>query len=78
MIFNLNLLYFRCIVLGSSLGVSPANSLVSMTKNNGKVVIVNLQKTQLDDLADTRFFSYCDEVMKALLEKLKIPLISYE
>lgn len=41
------------IVLGSSLSVSPANSLVSAAKSNGaKVVIVNFQSTPYDRIAD--------------------------
>jgi NAD-dependent deacetylase len=42
-----------CIVLGSSLQVSPANLYPQIAKRNGaKLVIVNLEPTALDELAD--------------------------
>ncbi len=42
-----------CIVLGSSLQVSPANSYPLMAKRNGaRVVIVNMEPTEMDDIAD--------------------------
>ncbi|RDE27323.1 NAD-dependent protein deacylase [Parageobacillus thermoglucosidasius] len=41
------------IVLGSSLQVSPANQLPVIAKRNGaKIVIVNWEATELDDIAD--------------------------
>jgi len=41
------------IVLGSSLAVSPANSLPVLAKENGaKLVIVNMDPTPLDSIAD--------------------------
>ncbi|MEK4025209.1 MULTISPECIES: NAD-dependent deacylase [Sporosarcina] len=41
------------IVLGSSLTVSPANQFPTMAKEQGaKVVIVNLEATEMDDIAD--------------------------
>lgn len=41
------------IVLGSSLQVSPANQLPLIAKQNGaRVVIVNWEPTELDDIAD--------------------------
>ncbi|MBO8164381.1 MAG: NAD-dependent deacylase [Brevibacillus sp.] len=42
-----------CLVLGSSLQVSPANLYPRMAKENGaKLVIVNMEATELDYLAD--------------------------
>ncbi|UFJ39253.1 NAD-dependent deacylase [Brevibacillus humidisoli] len=42
-----------CIVLGSSLQVSPANLYPQIAKQNGaRLVIVNMEPTELDDLAD--------------------------
>lgn len=42
-----------CVVLGSSLQVSPANFYPQMAKENGaKLVIVNMEPTELDGLAD--------------------------
>eukprot|EP00003_Mantamonas_plastica_P014092 TRINITY_DN2447_c0_g1_i1.p1 TRINITY_DN2447_c0_g1~~TRINITY_DN2447_c0_g1_i1.p1 ORF type:complete len:414 (+),score=111.51 TRINITY_DN2447_c0_g1_i1:88-1242(+) len=55
------------IVIGSSLTVSPANSMPPMAK---KLVIINLQKTDYDDDSDLRIFAKCDQVMVPLMEKL--------
>lgn len=42
-----------CIVLGSSLAVSPANWYPQIAKQNGaRVVIVNMEPTELDEIAD--------------------------
>jgi NAD-dependent deacetylase len=42
------------IVLGSSLQVSPANMFPQIAKNSGaKLVIINMESTPLDDIADT-------------------------
>eukprot|EP00494_Astrolonche_serrata_P000710 UN00715 len=61
------------VVFGSSLTVNPACSLPETTgrKNNGTLVIVNLQKTPLTDLADTHIFAKTDVVMRMLIEKFK-------
>jgi len=59
------------LVLGSSLTVSPANSMPKRTnKSGGSLVIVNLQKTPLDDKASLRIFAKCDDVMKLVMKKL--------
>ena len=51
------------IVLGSSMRVSPANSLPQMTAENGKpLVVINLQRTPLDPLCTLRIFAKTDEV----------------
>eukprot|EP01038_Epipyxis_sp_PR26KG_P012212 gene12212-16361_t len=46
-----------CICVGSSLSVSPANTLPRMAK---KLIIVNLQDTDLDDKADCRIYAPSD------------------
>lgn len=53
------------IVLGSSLTVSPANKMPEKThKKGGKIVICNLQITDIDDLCELRIFAKCDDLMK--------------
>lgn len=56
-----------CFCLGSSLTVSPANSLPTMAKH---VIIVNLQSTDLDDKATMRFYCTTDCFFHLLLQAL--------
>ncbi|RHZ89945.1 hypothetical protein Glove_9g176 [Diversispora epigaea] len=59
------------IVLGSSLTVTPANELPQITVRNGKpLVIVNLQKTPLDNMATLRIFAKTDDVLMRLSKEL--------
>jgi len=65
-----------CIVLGSSLTVSPACHLPKIVaENGGKLVICNLQGTPLDNNASIRIYSKCDDLMNYTMESLgmKIP-----
>lgn len=63
------------LVLGSSLTVSPANKMPKRTaKKGGKLVIVNLQKTPLDDLASLRIHARCDDLMKLVMEELNLSI----
>ena len=41
------------------------------------MVIVNLQKTPLDDLASLRIYALCDDVMVRLMKKLDIPIQNF-
>lgn len=62
-----------CLVLGSSLTVSPANSLVEkVAKDKRKIVIVNLQPTDYDDLCTIRVFAKIDDFMKKVMGHLKL------
>eukprot|EP01036_Dinobryon_divergens_P034189 gene34189-44171_t len=54
-----------CFCLGSSLTVTPANSLPTMAKG---IVIVNLQSTELDDEATVRVYCTTDCFFHLLLE----------
>jgi len=67
-----------CLVLGSSLMVSPANSIpeliVKGRGKGGKLAICNLQPTPLDDLASSRIFSQSDELMKRVMSILGFPI----
>jgi NAD+-dependent protein deacetylase SIR2 len=47
----------------------------AQTAKLGKnLVIVNLQKTPLDDLACLRINAMCDDVMNRVMEKLKLTI----
>ncbi|CAF1302889.1 unnamed protein product [Rotaria sordida] len=62
-----------CICLGTSLQIRPCRDLPRKTKKNGgKLVIINLQKTSLDSLANLIIHERCDYVMKYILEKLNL------
>ncbi|PMD38601.1 DHS-like NAD/FAD-binding domain-containing protein [Hyaloscypha variabilis F] len=65
-----------CLVLGSSLTVTPANEIPEVTGRNRKarLVICNLQSTPLDKLSDLRVFSKADDLMIQVMEKLQIPI----
>ena len=52
--------------MGSSLTVTPAANIPEEVGKKGKLIIVNLQKTPLDDRAFFRINAMCDEVMKRL------------
>jgi len=68
-----------CIVLGSSLSVSPANDMPMKTKQNkGKVCIVNLQTTAYDDESDLRIFSKTDLLTSLLMEELGLPIPQFD
>jgi mono-ADP-ribosyltransferase sirtuin 6 len=67
------------ICLGSSLTVKPANELPRCTKEcGGQVVIVNLQRTPLDNIADVRVHSPVDKFLTAVMAALSIPIPSFE
>ncbi len=62
-----------CLCLGTSLQIRPCRDLPRKTKKNGgKLVIINLQKTSLDSLADLIIHERCDHVMKYILKKLNL------
>lgn len=65
-----------CIVLGSSLTVTPANEIPETVGQNrgAKLAICNLQKTPIDQLSDIRIFSEADILMTKVMEKLGIPV----
>ena len=65
-----------CLALGSSLTIPPANKIPQSVgkKKNGKLVICNLQSTELDALSDLRVYSKVDDLMIRVMEKLDIPI----
>jgi NAD-dependent SIR2 family protein deacetylase len=60
--------------LGSSFRVITCNALEDIQRGRGKLVIVNLQKTPYDDACALRIFATTDEVMTAVMAKLRIPV----
>ncbi|OTB15900.1 hypothetical protein K445DRAFT_317530 [Daldinia sp. EC12] len=65
-----------CLVLGSSLTVSPANGIPEVVgrRKAAKLIICNLQDTPMDELADQRIYSRADELMTRVMTKLDIPI----
>ncbi|KAG4411624.1 hypothetical protein IFR04_015243 [Cadophora malorum] len=63
-----------CLVLGSSLTVSPANEIPEITgrNKNAKLVVCNLQDTPLDKLVATRVYSRTDDLMIQVMQKLSL------
>ena len=62
-----------CLCLGTSLQIRPCRDLPRKTKKNGgKMVIINLQKTTLDSLADLIIHERCDHVMRYVLDQLNL------
>ncbi|KAH7407476.1 DHS-like NAD/FAD-binding domain-containing protein [Cadophora sp. MPI-SDFR-AT-0126] len=68
-----------CLVLGSSLTVSPANEIPEVTgrSRNGKLVVCNLQATPLDNLVDTRVYSKTDDLMVQVMQNLTLSVPSF-
>jgi hypothetical protein len=63
-----------CLVLGSSLRVTPAaNMPLETAQKGGKLVIVNLQSTPLDKYS-TRINGMIDDVMIRLMKKLNLEI----
>jgi hypothetical protein len=68
-----------CLVLGSSLMVSPANEIpeVSGRRKGAKLAICNLQSTPLDKLSDLRIHSKTDDLMVRVMQYLDIPIPTF-
>ena len=49
-----------------------------MADNHGDLVIVNLQRTPLDELASLRIYAKCDDVSRLLAEKLSLQIPSFQ
>ncbi|KAJ3297382.1 hypothetical protein HK104_000553 [Borealophlyctis nickersoniae] len=66
-----------CLVLGSSLTVSPANTIpeiVATKSPPGKLCIVNLQRTPYDHLAHLRVWANTDDFMGRVMRHLGYPI----
>ncbi|KAI0486725.1 NAD-dependent deacetylase sirtuin-7 [Xylaria cf. heliscus] len=68
-----------CLVLGSSLTVSPSNEIPETVgrKRQAKLVICNLQSTPIDHLSDIRVFAKTDHLMTRVMAKLCLPIPSF-
>jgi len=63
------------LAMGSSLRVNPAAGMALETANaGGNLVIVNLQKTPLDDAATMIIHARIDELMEKLMGELNIQI----
>lgn len=68
-----------CLVLGSSLRVTPAADVPKTTmRRGGRLVIVNLQKTPLDDGAALIIRARIDDVMRLLAAELGLQVAPFE
>ncbi|CAF1210511.1 unnamed protein product [Adineta ricciae] len=64
-----------CLVLGSSLTVTPAADVPRRVgKRSQKLVIGNLQRTPLYSLATVNIHAFSDTIMQGLMERLGIPI----
>lgn len=65
-----------CLVLGSSLTVSPANEVPETVglRRGAKLVICNLQKTPLDRVSHLRIFSEADGLMTRVMKALDLEI----
>jgi hypothetical protein len=66
-------------VLGSSLRVSPANSIPGTVgkRKNGTLAICNLQSTPFDDDAGIRIHARTDDLLIRIMEKLAFPIPAF-
>ena len=65
-----------CLVLGSSLTVQPACEVpITTLEHGGKLVIVNLQKTNMDEHCSLRIFAKTDAVMTGVVKHLGLNMI---
>jgi mono-ADP-ribosyltransferase sirtuin 6 len=65
-----------CLVLGSSLTVTPANEIPEIVgrKKGAQLAICNLQETPVDELSNFRIFTETDILMAKVMEKLDLPI----
>lgn len=68
-----------CLSMGSSLRVTPAAQIPYETaQRGGKLVIVNIQKTPLDDSAALVIHAFCDVVMEKLMTALNLQIPGFK
>jgi len=67
------------LAMGSSFNARPANRIPLYTCwNEGKLVMINLQKTSIDNYAEFVIYGRIQTVMTMLMEKLQIPISSFK
>ena len=63
------------VAMGSSMRVSPANMMpITSVWQGGKFVMINLQKTPVDEAAHLIIHEKVEKVMELLMQKLEIPI----
>ena len=68
-----------CLVMGTSLRVTPAADMPKTTAaNGGNLIICNLQKTPLDNYATLCIYAKCDDIMELLMKKLGYQIPSWQ
>ena len=68
-----------CLAMGSSLRVTPAADIpAQVAQRGGRLVIVNLQKTPLNDLASLVIHAKIDDVINKLFEKLNMEIPQFK
>ena len=67
--------------MGSPCGVQPNGlsegehpTLFNRHMRGGNVVIINLQKTPIDDMATLCIYGKCDDVIELVMKKLKMQI----
>lgn len=61
------------LVIGSSLSVQPASNFPRKAKKNGaQLIIINIDSTPQDDLADIRVTHKAGDILPKIVEKLKV------
>lgn len=65
-----------CLVLGSSLTVTPANEIPELVarRKATKLVICNLQETPIEELSTVRVYCKTDDLMIRVMEELNLPI----
>ncbi|KAM6510896.1 hypothetical protein FSOLCH5_011342 [Fusarium solani] len=68
-----------CLVLGSSLTVTPASGIphICGMRRNAKLVICNLQNTPFDHISEMRVYSEADNLMTRVMQGLGLPIPTF-
>ncbi|EEU35574.1 uncharacterized protein NECHADRAFT_106479 [Fusarium vanettenii 77-13-4] len=68
-----------CLVLGSSLTVTPASGIPQICgmRRNAKLVICNLQNTPFDRISEMRVYSEADNLMTRVMQGLGLPIPTF-
>ncbi|KAL2673772.1 hypothetical protein Neosp_012216 [[Neocosmospora] mangrovei] len=68
-----------CLVLGSSLTVTPASGIPQICgmRRNAKLVICNLQNTPFDRISEMRVYSEADNLMTRVMDGLGLPIPTF-
>lgn len=63
--------------MGSSFYVQTASAIPKEVGERGKLIVVNLQKTPLDEFAYVRVNAMCDDFMKKLAKKMELEVQNF-